>query len=106
MAILNIVKEGDEALRKICRPVDEISPRILRLLDDMLDTLHKANGVGLAAPQIGILRRYCVIDIGEGIVELINPVIIETEGEQKVGFVKSVLNRFRFKKNNGKESEK
>ena len=83
MAILNIVKEGDPTLRKVCRPVVEITPRILTLLDDMRETLAEANGAGLAAPQVGILRRIALVDLGEEIVELINPEIIETEGEQE-----------------------
>ena len=83
MAILNIVKEGDPLLRKRCRPVTEITPRILTLLDDMRETLIKANGAGLAAPQVGILRRIALVDLGEEIVELINPEILETEGEQE-----------------------
>lgn len=83
MAILNIVKEGDETLRKVCRPVTEITPRILRLLDDMHDTLEDADGVGLAAPQVGILRRICLVDTGDEVVELINPKIIYENGEQE-----------------------
>lgn len=82
MAILNIVKEGDETLRKHCRPVTEITPRIIRLLDDMRDTLADADGAGLAAPQVGILRRIAVCDTENGIVELINPEIVATEGQQ------------------------
>ena len=83
MAILNIVKEGDPTLRKICRPVEEITPRILRLLDDMLETLHDANGVGLAAPQVGVLRRIAIVEVEDGeVYELINPEIIEREGQQ------------------------
>ena len=77
MALRNIVKEGDEALRKVCKPVTEITPRIIQLLDDMADTMYKADGVGLAAPQVGILRRIAVIDVGEGKIELINPEIIK-----------------------------
>ena len=83
MAILNIVKEGDPTLRKVCRPVVEITPRILTLLEDMRETLIEANGAGLAAPQVGILRRIALVDLGEEIVELINPEILETEGEQE-----------------------
>ena len=82
MAILNIVKEGDETLRKRCRPVTEITPRIIRLLDDMVETLKDADGAGLAAPQVGILRRIAVCDTENGIVELINPEIVEVEGKQ------------------------
>lgn len=83
MALLNIVKEGDPVLRKVCRPVTEITPRIRQLLDDMVETLKDANGAGLAAPQVGILRRIVVVDTGEKILELINPEIIESEGEQQ-----------------------
>lgn len=83
MAILNIVKEGDPTLRKVCRPVTEITPRIIQLLEDMQETLIDSNGAGLAAPQVGILRRIVVVDMEDGIVELINPEIIETEGEQE-----------------------
>ena len=81
MALRNIVKEGDEVLRKKCRPVDKIDERILTILDDMAETLYDSGGVGLAAPQVGILRRIVVIDVGEALIELINPEITETEGE-------------------------
>ena len=81
MAILNILKEGDETLRKKSRPVEEITPRIIRLLDDMHETLAKAEGVGLAAPQVGVLRRVVIVEVGEEKYELINPEIIETSGE-------------------------
>ncbi len=83
MAILNIVKEGDPTLRKVCRPVTEITPRILTLLNDMRETLIEANGAGRAAPQVGILRRMALVELGEELVELINPEIVETEGEQE-----------------------
>ena len=82
MALLNIRKEGDEILRKICRPVDEITPRMRVLLDDMRDTLRHANGAGLAAPQVGVLRRMVIVDDHGEIIEMINPEIISTEGEQ------------------------
>ena len=83
MAILNIVKEGDPVLRKICRPVTEITPRTLQLLDDMKETLHKANGCGLAAPQVGVLRRIALVEVEKGkLYELINPEIIAREGTQ------------------------
>lgn len=82
MALLNIRIEGDDILRKHCREVDEITPRVIQLLDDMRQTLIHANGAGLAAPQVGVLKRIVVvIDDGE-IVELINPEIIEKSGEQ------------------------
>lgn len=88
MAILNIITEGDELLRKKSKPVDEITPKIITLLDDMKDTLKKANGLGLAAVQVGILRRIYIIDVGleEGksnILEFINPEIIKTSGHQE-----------------------
>ena len=82
MAIRNIRISPDEVLRKKCKEVKEITPNLLTLLDDMADTMNEANGVGLAAPQVGILKRAVVIDIGEGLVELINPVILETSGSQ------------------------
>ena len=82
MAIRNVRKIGDEILRKKSRPVEEIDNKIITLLDDMADTMYEANGVGLAAPQIGQLKRIFVIDIGEGLIEFINPVVIATEGEQ------------------------
>ncbi len=82
MAIRNIVKHGDEVLRKTCRTQMAFDDRLATVLDDMIETMYAADGVGLAAPQIGILRRYCVIDIGEGVIELVNPVIIDTQGEQ------------------------
>ena len=80
MAIRRILREGDETLRKTSRPVTEIDKRLKQLLDDMADTMYAADGVGLAAPQVGILRRVVVIDVGEGLLELINPVLVETEG--------------------------
>ena len=84
MAKLKILKEGDETLRKHSREVDAITPRILRLLDDMRETLHEANGVGLAAPQVGVLRRVVLVEVEEGkTIELINPKIIAFSGEQK-----------------------
>ena len=82
MAIRNVRKLGDEILRKKSRPVEEIDSKILTLLDDMADTMYHTNGVGLAAPQVGILKRIAVIDVGDGIIELINPEIVETSGEQ------------------------
>ena len=84
MALLNILKDGDETLRKTSRPVSEITPRILTLLDDMVETMHKADGCGLAAVQVGVLRRVVVIEVEEGTVyEMINPVIIKKSGNQK-----------------------
>ena len=81
MAILNIIEEGDPLLRKTSRPVEEITPRIITLLDDMIDTMRKADGCGLAAVQVGVLRRIVVIEVEEGeVLELINPEIIEASG--------------------------
>lgn len=82
MAIRKILVEGDPTLRKTCRKVEKVDKRILQLLDDMAQTMHQADGVGLAAPQVGVLRRVVVIDVGEGVIDLINPEIIETSGEQ------------------------
>lgn len=82
MAIRNIVKMGDDVLRKICRSQLQFDERLAQVLDDMAETMYKAEGVGLAAPQIGILRRYCIVDIGDGLIELINPVIEEESGKQ------------------------
>ena len=83
MAIRQIVKEGDDVLTKKCREVVKFDDRLFTLLEDMKETLELAQGVGLAAPQVGILRRVVIIDIGEGPIELINPVIIEQSGEQE-----------------------
>ena len=83
MALRKIRTGSDPVLRKICKPVKEINESILTLLDDMADTMYNADGVGLAAPQVGIVRRMCVIDVGYGLVELINPEIIETSGSQR-----------------------
>ena len=82
MAIRSIVKVGDAVLSKKCRTVEKIDDRIITLLDDMIDTLYDSGGVGLAAPQVGVLKRIAVIDIGEGLIELINPEIIAQEGTQ------------------------
>ena len=84
MAKLQIRKLGDEALRKSCRPVEAITPRVLTLLDDMVETMRAADGCGLAAPQVGILRRIVVVEVEPGVVyELINPKIIAFSGEQE-----------------------
>ena len=84
MAKLQIVKEGDPLLRKSSRPVTEITPRILTLLDDMTETMRAANGCGLAAVQVGVLRRVVVIETEEsGLIELINPEIIDESGVQE-----------------------
>ena len=77
-----IVTVGNEALRKVCKPMQKFDLRLWLLLRDMADTMYKADGVGLAAPQVGILRRVVVIDVGDGLVELVNPEIVESEGEQ------------------------
>jgi peptide deformylase len=82
MATRVIRKVGDDVLRKVSRPVDSINKNVLILLDDMAETMRNANGVGLAAPQVGILKRVVVIDVGEGIIELINPEIVHIEGKQ------------------------
>ncbi len=82
MAIRKIVELGDESLRQVCRKQEKFDLRLRILLKDMADTMYRAEGVGLAAPQVGILRRIVVIDVGEGLVELVNPVITMREGEQ------------------------
>ncbi|MEE1026597.1 MAG: peptide deformylase [Acutalibacteraceae bacterium] len=82
MAIRNIVEKGDPVLRKISRSVLNFDEKLATLIDDMIETMHNAEGVGLAAPQVGILRRICVVDVGDGPIELVNPVIIKEEGEQ------------------------
>jgi peptide deformylase len=84
MAIKMIVKDPDPVLREVAKPVPKITPNILKLLKDMADTMYEAEGVGLAAPQIGILKRVIVMDVGDdhGLIELINPEVIEKEGEQ------------------------
>ena len=82
MALRTIRLEGDPVLNKVCKEVKEITPKIQTLIDDMLETMYEANGVGFAAPQVGILRRIVVIDVGEGPIIMINPTIIETAGEQ------------------------
>ncbi len=83
MAIRNIREIGDPVLNKTCKPVTEVTERIAELIEDMFETMYDADGVGLAAPQVGILKRIVVIDVtGEDPILLINPVIIETSGEQ------------------------
>lgn len=83
MAIRNIVKYGDPVLRKTARSVLEFNEKLAVLLDDMLETMYAADGVGLAGPQVGMLKRVCVIDIGNGPIELVNPVILEKKGSQQ-----------------------
>ncbi len=87
MAIREILKEGDEFLLKKCRPVEKFDEKLHILLDDMIETLHDADGAGLAAPQVGVLRRVCIVDIGDedGVIELINPVIVRSSGHQRTG---------------------
>ena len=84
MAIRNIVKDGDPILKKKCRPVEKFDEKLAALLDDMAETLKVAEGVGLAAPQVGILRRVCIVDIGDeqGLIELVNPKIVAYSGKQ------------------------
>lgn len=82
MAIRQIRMRDDEVLRKRCKEVTKFDDKLAVLLDDMYETMMKADGVGLAAPQVGILKRVVVIDVGNGRIELVNPEIIETEGEQ------------------------
>ncbi len=81
MAIRNIVKEGDDVLRKKSRVVVKFDERLHTLLDDMAETMYEEHGVGLAAPQVGILKRVVVIDVGDGLIELVNPVILEARGK-------------------------
>ncbi len=82
MAIRNVVKYGDEVLTKKCRRVEVFDERLASLIDDLFDTLYETGGVGLAAPQVGVLKRVVVIDLDEDPIELVNPEIIEASGEQ------------------------
>ena len=82
MALRNIVTKEDKILCKVCRPVVKFNERLHQLLDDMADTLADAGGVGLAAPQVGVLRRVVVVDAGDGLIELVNPVIVSKKGKQ------------------------
>lgn len=82
MALRKIKTEKDSVLHKTCRPVTDFNGRLWHLLDDLAETLDEAQGAGLAAPQVGILRRVVVIDVGEGLMELVNPEIVEQDGEQ------------------------
>lgn len=82
MALRNIITVGNPTLNKVCRPVTAFDERLAQLIDDMKETLVRANGVGLAAPQVAILRRVVVVDVGDEIIELVNPEILETSGEQ------------------------
>ena len=82
MGIRKILTDKDPALHKVCKTVEVFDRKLHKLLDDMAETLEKANGVGLAAPQVGILRRVVIVDTGEEILELVNPTLVETSGEQ------------------------
>ena len=82
MGLRKILTDKDPALHKVCRPVEKFDGRLHKLLDDMKETLIDANGVGLAAPQVGILRRVVLVDTGDEVLELINPSLLETSGEQ------------------------
>ena len=84
MAKLKIVKIGDDTLRQVCRPVEKITPRVLQLLDDMAETMRATNGVGRAAPHVGVLRRIVVVEVEEGeLIELINPKIVAYSGKNE-----------------------
>jgi len=84
MAIRKIVTKEDPILRKKCKTVDKFDDKLSQLLDDMIETLTKAQGVGLAAPQVGYLKRIFIMDVGEGVIECVNPEIIKTSGKQRV----------------------
>jgi len=82
VAVRYIVKHPDPILREMARPVKSVTPQVIRLLDDLIETMRHADGVGLAAPQVGISRRLAVVDVGDGLVDLINPEILEATGEE------------------------
>ena len=82
MGLRNILTDKEPALHKVCKPVTSFDSKLHKLLDDMAETMQDANGVGLAAPQVGILRRVVVVDLGDEILELVNPTLVETDGEQ------------------------
>ena len=82
MGMRKILTDKESSLHKVCKPVTKFDWRLHKLLDDMAETLEDANGVGLAAPQVGILRRVVIVDTGDGILELVNPTLVETSGEQ------------------------
>ena len=82
MGLRKILTDKEPSLHKVCRPVEKFDGRLHKLLDDMVETMKDAHGVGLAAPQIGILRRVVVVDTGDGVLELVNPTLLETDGEQ------------------------
>ena len=83
MAIRQILTDEDPVLHKVCKPVENFNERLWQLLDDMQDTMRKSNGVGLAAPQVGVLRRVFIMDAGDGLMECINPKILEQSGDQE-----------------------
>ena len=83
MGLRKILTDKDPALHKVCKEVEKFDAKLHKLLDDMADTLEEANGVGLAAPQVGILRRVVIVDTGEEVLELVNPELLETDGEQE-----------------------
>lgn len=83
MGLRKILTDKDPALHKVCKPVEKFDGKLHKLLDDMKETLADANGVGLAAPQIGILRRVVVVDLGDEMLELVNPTLVETDGQQE-----------------------
>jgi len=82
MGLRKILTDKDPALHKVCKPVTSFDAKLHKLLDDMAETMQEANGVGLAAPQVGILRRVVTVDLGDEILELVNPTLVETDGEQ------------------------
>lgn len=97
MAIRKIVTQEDEILHKKCRPVEKFDERLWQLLDDMAETMYKANGYGIAGPQVGVLRQVVVIDVGEGKLEVINPTITQTSGQVRdVEGCLSVPNRYGY----------
>ena len=83
MAIRKVVQEGDEILRKICKPVETFDERLGALLDDMKDTVRHEHGAGLAGPQVGVLKRVCVVDVEDGYFEFVNPKIVSEKGKQR-----------------------
>lgn len=84
MALRKVVEIGDPILNKKCRPIEKFDDKLSTLIDDMFETMYAANGVGLAGPQVGMLKRVVVIDVGDGPIELVNPEIVMTQGEQRV----------------------
>ena len=85
MALRKIVTVGDPILTKVCRPVTKFDQKLAILIEDMIETMHEANGVGLAGPQVGVMRRLCVVDTGEEDVELVNPEVVEVSEETQTG---------------------